>query len=135
MKERESKELEEVLSAVSKFLRDIKEPLKELLEMLLSGMSGEKLGDDISKFYKKLKDAEMPDEVINEMVKRYFEERVKASSVLSAIPRILSGWGGPREAKEKEENEARAHHHAGSWIHHPHHHLPKEERENEARGR
>jgi hypothetical protein len=79
-------------------------------------MKGDKLGDDVSQFYKRLKDAGMPEDLINEMTKKYFEERLVVSNLVN---RFLSTIGSGQkkgtivkiikqmreEAEEEEENE------------------------------
>jgi len=107
---RESSDVEElrgVLKAVSDFLKDIKEPVSDLLSTLLGTISGDKLGDDVAKFYKRLKEVGMPDNEIRDLTRRYLEQRLALSQMLNKILSFMETHRGRRiEIKEEREKES-----------------------------
>jgi len=66
----------EVLNVVVKFLKDIKEPLIDIVNSLMSTVKGSELGSDVGAFYKKLIEAGVPEETAAELTKKYLEERL-----------------------------------------------------------
>jgi len=98
LEKREAEELREVLSAVSKFLEDIKKPIADLINVVLDAMRGDKVGEEVAAFYKKLKEGGLPDDVVKDMVKKYLEERVKMASFLD---KLIGTMGRPRELRSQ----------------------------------
>jgi len=100
-------ELRGIFSAIVDFLRELSTPLKELMSIVQSGIAGDKLGKDIAEFYRNLKESGLPDEIIVEMVKKYYDDRM---SLLRLINRLfeelrkgrvaVAATSGKGEAKE-----------------------------------
>jgi len=95
-------ELREVLRAISEFLKELREPIKDLLSALTSALDGGKLGEDVAKFYRSLKESGLPEEVAIEMTKQYFRERLEAANVAGLLTRFLR-----KELLEEEERPAK----------------------------
>jgi len=98
LEKKEAEELREILSAVSKFLEDIKRPIADLINVTLDAMRGDKVGEEVAAFYKKLKESGLPDDVVKDMVKKYLEERVKMASFLD---KLIGAMGRPRELRSQ----------------------------------
>ena len=81
----EAEELKEVLSSITAFLKDLTGPLKELLDTLLTTVSGESVGRDVATFYRRLKEEGLPDDLVSELTKRYYEQRMAAGSVIQQL--------------------------------------------------
>ncbi len=81
----DARELREVLTAIIEFLRDITGPLKELMSLVQSSIAGDKLGKDIAEFYKNLKDSGLPDDVVNELIKKYYDDRMSLLRLMSSL--------------------------------------------------
>ncbi len=81
----EAEELKEVLSSITAFLKDLTGPLKELLDTLLTTVSGESVGKDVATFYRKLKEEGLPDDLVSELTKKYYEQRMAAGSVIQQL--------------------------------------------------
>jgi len=107
LEKREAEELREVLSAVSKFLEDIKKPIADLINVVLDAMRGDKVGEEVAAFYKKLKEGGLPDDVVKDMVKKYLEERVKMKyleervKMASFLDKLIGTMGRPRELRSQ----------------------------------
>jgi len=97
-KRMEAEELREILSAISKFLEDIKRPIGDLINVILDAMRGDKVGEEVAAFYRKLKEGGLPDDVVRDMVKKYLEERVKIASLLE---KLVGAMGKPRELRSQ----------------------------------
>ena len=93
-------ELRMVLDAISGFLRDIGGPLKEMFNTLLEALDGARMGEDVASFYRKLRDSGMPEDMVAELTRRYFEARLEAANILGMLAKALRG-----EAQEEEEEE------------------------------
>jgi len=81
----EAEELKEVLSSITAFLKDLTGPLKELLDTLLTTVSGESVGKDVATFYRRLKEEGLPDDLVSELTKKYYEQRMAAGSVIQQL--------------------------------------------------
>jgi uncharacterized protein (UPF0297 family) len=90
LEEKEAEEIREILSAVSKFLEDIKKPIADLINMMLDAMRGDRVGEEVAAFYKKLKESGLPDDVVRDMVKKYLEERVRMASFFDKLVGMIS---------------------------------------------
>ena len=85
----DAQEVHEILSAVSEFIAGLKEPIKEFLDMLLSSLDGERLGKEVAKFYRELKESGMPEEMIREMVKEFFKRKLEAAPSLGSLAKMI----------------------------------------------
>ncbi len=81
----EAEELREVLSSITAFLKELTGPLRELLDALLATVSGDAVGKDVAMFYKKLKEEGLPDELINELTRKYYEQRMIVGNVIQQL--------------------------------------------------
>lgn len=109
---RDAEELREVLKAVSEFLKDIKEPLGELLKTMMESVSGEKLAKEVSVFYKSLIENGLDPQTAKEWTERFLDERLKSLPSLSFLrdlmserPRVVAKRKGGEYVIEKEEEE------------------------------
>ena len=107
----ESEDVEElrgVLSAVSDFIAQLKDSVREFIDMLSSSLDGEKIGREVAEFYRQLKESGVPDEVATEMTKKFFEERMKAApkigSLIDAFKDMLT-WKEKYKGREGEDVE------------------------------
>ena len=78
-------ELRSVLQAVSEFLGGLAKPLEEIMETLLKTVDGSKIGAEVAEFYKRLKEAGVPEEQALEMTKEFFEKRTKILDIVSSL--------------------------------------------------
>jgi hypothetical protein len=98
LEKKEAEEIREMLSAVSKFLEDIKKPIADLINVMLDAMRGDRVGEEVAAFYKKLKESGLPDDVVRDMVRKYLEERVKMASLFD---KLIGSMGRPRELRHQ----------------------------------
>nr|MEB3825623.1 hypothetical protein [Desulfurococcales archaeon] len=61
-----------VLKSVTEFLRDIKEPLADLMKTLGASLDGRKIGEEVAAFYESLREANMPEDLAAKMTQEYF---------------------------------------------------------------
>ncbi|OYT47441.1 MAG: hypothetical protein B6U85_05255 [Desulfurococcales archaeon ex4484_42] len=97
--ERELSDVEEVkaiFKAISDFIASIKDPLKELVDTLMSSLDGSKLGEEVAALYKKLMDSGMPKEMVNEMVKTYFKHKLESAISPKALSEFFKGFMKPK---------------------------------------
>jgi hypothetical protein len=98
LEKKEAEEIREMLSAVSKFLEDIKKPITDLINVMLDAMRGDRVGEEVAAFYKKLKESGLPDDVVRDMVRKYLEERVKMTSLFD---KLIGSMSRPRELRHQ----------------------------------
>ncbi len=108
----ESEDVEElrgVLSAVSEFITQLKDSVKEFIDMLSSSLDGEKIGREVAEFYKQLRESGVPDELATEMTKKFFEERMKAApkigSLIEAFKDMITWKEKGREERREDVEE------------------------------
>ena len=87
----EAEEVREILKAVSEFIESLKQPIKEFIDMMMSSLDGQKLGEDVAKFYKELKSSGVPDELAKEMVKEFFRKRLESAPDMRGFIDALRG--------------------------------------------
>ncbi len=75
-------ELREVLKAVSDFLMNLKEPIKEFIVLTMNALNGKKLGEEVADFYRSLIEKGVSEKLAEEMTKEFLRRK------LSAIPNI-----------------------------------------------
>ncbi len=102
------------LMAISEFLRDLKEPITELIKAITGGLSGDQIGKDVAQFYKHLIESGIDKELAREMTLEYFRKRTAMADLGSMLMKMFSkgkgfvSVGKPRpEEKEAEEEEER----------------------------
>lgn len=103
------------LMAISEFLRDLKEPVTELIKAITGGLSGDQIGKDVAQFYKHLIEAGIDKELAREMTLEYFRKRTAMADLGSMLMKLFSkgkgfvSTGKPRpevgETEEEEEGE------------------------------
>lgn len=101
-------ELRGVLSAVADFVREIREPLKELLDTLISMVKGSTLGEDVGTFYNKLIEQGVPQDLATELTRKYMESRVSILNVGNLLKSALERRGVKMKVKREglqEEEE------------------------------
>ncbi|BAN89696.1 hypothetical protein [Aeropyrum camini] len=84
-------ELREVLAAVSEFIKNLEEPLGNILKTALSVMDGAKLGEEVASFYKKLRDSGMPEEMVEEFTREYFRMRMESLNIAKILRELAKG--------------------------------------------
>lgn len=105
--ERDIEELREVLGAITDFINNLKQPIKELLDTLTQGLSGERLGKEVASFYKQLIDADIPEEMAKKMTEEYFRKRLETAPSLGSIMNMFTkGFKGPRKTVTRTPKEA-----------------------------
>lgn len=102
----EAEEIKEILEAVTPFLEKLKDMAKELINIITTSMDGEKLGKDIANLYKELKEAGLPDEMINEMIRDFYRKKLESMPTISELVKSFVGTFMMKE-KKKEEEEIR----------------------------
>lgn len=101
----ETEEVKEILSAVSEFLKGLKEPLEEFIRLVTESFSGEKLGKEVASFYKSLVEAGLDAETAKKWTEKFMEERLKSIPNLSSFGEMF----GKLVKKEREEGEKEEH--------------------------
>lgn len=100
---REGEELKEILDAVANFLKEIKEPLQDLINTVLSAFRGDKLGEEVASFYKNLVDSGVPRDVASKMAESFLEQRMSILDVVGKLSKLVSEKAGRVEVKREEE--------------------------------
>jgi hypothetical protein len=99
----DAEEVKVLLEAVGEFLERLRGPLRELVSIMITVMDGAQLGEDVANFYRKLKDSGLPDDVVLEMTRQYFRERLEVANLAGLIARFLKRELLGEEESEKEE--------------------------------
>ncbi len=109
---REYWEVKAPLMAVSEFLRDLKEPVADLIKAITGGLSGDQVGKDVAQFYKHLIEAGIDRELAREITLEYFRKRTSMADLGSMLMKMFSKGKGfiitgkpHQEEKEIEEEE------------------------------
>ncbi len=104
--EEELETLREIFAAISGFLRDIREPLKDLINILVDALNGEKIGKEVAAFYNTLIKNGVPEELAKEMAKEFFNKKLEsAPSVSKMLSSFTDMMRKPKIIVRKEGKE------------------------------
>ncbi len=98
MSERRSEDIEElrmVFGAITDFVKDLKEPLQDLLKTMAEALSGEQLGREVAAFYNELIKSGVPEEMAREMTREFFQRKLEAAPSIGKLLESFSGFKGP----------------------------------------
>lgn len=101
----DAEELREVLKAISDFLRDLQEPVKNILVLFQGSLSGDKLGEDVANFYKRLKESGLKEEQVEALTREYFEHRMVFPKLMKELVSMISERKLSIEAKRRKSVE------------------------------
>lgn len=82
-------DVKKILEGVTELFGSIRESLSEILEKTTEMLDGDKVGRDVAMFYKSLKEAGLPDEMVTELTKEYFRKRMEAANILEIVKEIF----------------------------------------------
>ncbi len=88
-------DIREILYGVVDMLNVIKDAMAEIVEKAIELMDGEKVGSDVASFYKSLKEAGLPEDMILEMTKEYFKKRLMAVDIINLISEVFGEGSMP----------------------------------------
>jgi hypothetical protein len=99
-----------VLKAVSDFLKDIREPLKGLMDFALGSIDGERVGSDVARFYQKLREAGVPEDLAAQLTRDYFKARMESVNLPNLMREFMERFGGrlgirPHGQGEEEDED------------------------------
>ncbi len=101
-------EIRAVFEGITQMIKELTQPMKELFDYVLLKMGGEKIGEDVARFYKSLVSNGVPEELAEKMTMRYLEERLRVFGKMiertGYFPSLLSGKS-PTITLKKEEKE------------------------------
>ena len=89
----DEEEIEKILNAVLDFMKNAREPMREFMEFITSFISGEKVGEEVAVFYKKLVDNGVPDDLAKQLTMRFLEKRLEPVPSISSLAKLLQGAG------------------------------------------
>ncbi len=115
-KKSDVEEMREVFEILTPFIEKLKDMAKELVIIVTQSIDGKKLGEEATALYKELKEAGLPDDVVNEMVRDFFNKKLEMAPSLGELFKSLNkaikfktGEKGVKiiteEEFEKEEEE------------------------------
>lgn len=117
--EGDAAEVREILAAVTPFIDNIfnalRTGLKDVLDFIQHSYDGKKIGEDVAQLYQALKSQGLPDEMIREMVKQYYDKRLAAlpawgdilGRLMQLVTQSTAKWTQTRETsgeQDKQEN-------------------------------
>lgn len=112
VREPEALELEElrvIKEMVSVILERLGHLAKEVVNAIMSSLDGKRLGEEIAEFYSNLKDAGLPDQVVEEMVKDFYRRKLELVPSLNELVKVLSTamseYMKPPKIEVKKEKE------------------------------
>ncbi|NPA04901.1 MAG: hypothetical protein GXO09_02245 [Crenarchaeota archaeon] len=90
-------DLRQVFRAITEFMEDIKDVVKEFIELLGEAFDGSRLGREVGEFYRSLVDSGVPAEEALKMTREFLEKKLEiVSRIGETLNVIRTGLG--REA-------------------------------------
>ncbi len=91
----EAEEVREVLEAVTGFLKQIKEPIRDLVYIVIDALNGEKLGREVAAFYRALIDNGVPEDLAKEMTREFLSKKLEAAPSIGKLMNMFTrGFSG-----------------------------------------
>jgi hypothetical protein len=101
--EKDIEDLNRVLSIVADFLNQLKDMVKEFIDMFASSLDGSKLGREVAGMYKSLVEAGMPPDKAMEFTEKFFNAKLEAapkmSKLIEQLQEMFSGFMSGRKWK------------------------------------
>ena len=91
----------DLVKSVGELLQQIVGFVKQIMDEILDSLKGDKLGSEVAAFYKQLRDAGMPDEMVAEMTRQYFERRIAIADLVKMLPQLIQNELGSPGVKGK----------------------------------
>ena len=85
------REVREVLAAVSDFITNIGDKIKDILDNMMSALDGAKIGRETAELYKSLKNAGMPEDMVMQLTREFFNKKMELAPSISSIMEVLKG--------------------------------------------
>ncbi len=101
-KSSDTEELREIFDAIAGFIKQIKTELKELFMVSFEALNGEKLGEEVAKFYNSLIEKGVPKELAEKMTMEFFHKRLEAVPDLGKLLSSLKVFGGKKGGTPKQ---------------------------------
>ncbi len=101
-KSSDAEELKEVFDAIADFIKQIKTELKELFMMSFEAINGEKLGEEVAKFYSSLVEKGVPKELAEKMTMEFFHKRLESVPDLGKLLSGLKLLGSKKAGTQKQ---------------------------------
>lgn len=100
-KKSEAEELREVLGVIKDFIPEIMPQIKELIDMAMDALSGEKLGKDAASFYRSLVEAGIDEKTAAGLTKQFIEGKLSLLTSFKSLPTIRIEKDEDVEKREK----------------------------------
>jgi len=100
-KKNDAEEVREVLGAIKDFVQEIMPQLKELIDIVMNALSGEKLGKDAASFYKGLVEAGIDEKTAADLTKQFIENKLSILTNIKSIPAVRIEKDKDVETREK----------------------------------
>ena len=71
--EEDIEELKGLLDTITIFLGELGPKIAQSLTAIIESYPGEKIGKEVADFYKTLKDEDLPEDLVDELTKKYFD--------------------------------------------------------------
>ncbi len=101
LKELDVEEIRRILEAVSEFLSNLKQPIKEMLDVMTSSLDGDRIGRDVVSFYSKLKESGVSEELASDMTREYLRRRLEVVPSIQDFLETATKHGPPWTKREK----------------------------------
>ncbi len=98
----DAEELREIFDAIAGFIKQIKAELKELFMMSFEALNGDKLGEEVAKFYSSLIKKGVPKELAEKMTMEFFHKRLEAVPDLGKLLSGLKLLGSKKAGTQKQ---------------------------------
>jgi hypothetical protein len=104
----ETKDVALILDSISELVTRLKDVIRETITTAVNALDGRRLGEEISGLYNELKNAGLPEEMIEKIVTDFYRRKLDAipsvNELISAIAREISEG---RKIEVEEETEKR----------------------------
>ncbi|MEM1933889.1 MAG: hypothetical protein QXY53_05805 [Desulfurococcaceae archaeon] len=99
----EIRELEIVKEMISEWFDKLSVIVKEIIGTITSSIDGRKLSEEVVEMYRRLREANVPDAIINEMIRDFYKKKLEAMPRLSDLITLITEKLLTKPSKKVEE--------------------------------
>ncbi|MEM0355456.1 MAG: hypothetical protein QW716_02130 [Desulfurococcaceae archaeon] len=99
----EIRELEIVKEMISEWFDKLSVIVKEIIGTITSSIDGRKLSEEVVEMYRRLREANVPDAIINEMIRDFYKKKLEVTPRLSDLIALITEKLLTKPSKKVEE--------------------------------
>lgn len=100
-KDKDIEELKAVFQAITDFINNLREPIKEFIQYMMQQLDGKRIGEEVGEFYNQLVMKGVPKELAAKMTEDYFRRRMELTVSIKDFLSMTKSFPGIKPGKHE----------------------------------